>query len=265
MDLIRVYACAPTVFLLHCETFLAITTVRKLRSAALFVGGMSGSFRNRHSAVERLGCGVEGAYPDGLPVGWAEAGGGGGAGWGGVREVGCGLRPGRRWCRFALLLFVVDDVADFAGWNGQQVADDQWVDRGGFCGVQWEPVAGHAGIVLHGEWAVRQFRRGGRVVVEADLVLAAVGGAEEVLDHADQSQWAGGQACFFRPFAGGGGGGVLAGGDGPAGQVVIRTPIEWAAKTIQSERTREGATRVPDVEPAIRCSSGLLAKQTESV
>ena len=56
MDLIRVYACAPSVFLLHCETFLAITTVRKLRSAVLFVSEMSGSFRNRHSAIERLGC-----------------------------------------------------------------------------------------------------------------------------------------------------------------------------------------------------------------
>jgi hypothetical protein len=53
---------------------------------------------------------------------------------------------------------------------------------------------------------------------------------------------------------------------------VIRTPIEWAAKPVQSERMRlvelprrEGEKRVPDVEPAIQRSSGLLAKQTESV
>lgn len=43
------YVCAPTAFLLHCETFLAITTVRRVRSAALFVGGTSGSFKNRHN------------------------------------------------------------------------------------------------------------------------------------------------------------------------------------------------------------------------
>ncbi|GAA0507525.1 hypothetical protein GCM10008937_14230 [Deinococcus depolymerans] len=40
---------------------------------------------------------------------------------------------------------------------------------------------------------------------------------------------------------------------------IIQTPIEWAAKTIQSERMRlvellrrVGVKRVPDVEPAIR-------------
>ena len=33
---------------------------------------------------------------------------------------------------------------------------------------------------------------------------------------------------------------------------LIRTPIEWAAKPVQSERMREGEKRVPDVEPAIR-------------
>ena len=63
------YVCAPTAFLLLCETFLAVTTVRKLRSAALFFGEMSGCFRNRYSAIERLGCGVEGAHPDVLPDG----------------------------------------------------------------------------------------------------------------------------------------------------------------------------------------------------
>ena len=99
------YVCAPTAFLLLCETFLAVTTVRRLRSAALFFGEMSGCFGNRHSAIERLGCRAERDHPDVLPVGWAEAGGdgGGGAGRGGVREVGCGLRHGRRWRRFALL------------------------------------------------------------------------------------------------------------------------------------------------------------------
>ena len=61
------YVCAPTAFLLHCETFLAITTVRRLRSAVLFVSEMSGSFRNRQSAIERLGCCAEGAHPDVLP------------------------------------------------------------------------------------------------------------------------------------------------------------------------------------------------------
>ncbi|GAA0519195.1 hypothetical protein GCM10008937_28480 [Deinococcus depolymerans] len=35
------------------------------------------------------------------------------------------------------------------------------------------------------------------------------------------------------------------------------------ARSIRAERV--GEKRVPDVEPAIRCSSGLLAKQTESV
>ena len=33
---------------------------------------------------------------------------------------------------------------------------------------------------------------------------------------------------------------------------MIRTPIEWAAKTIQSERMRVGEKRIPDVELAIR-------------
>ena len=33
---------------------------------------------------------------------------------------------------------------------------------------------------------------------------------------------------------------------------VIRTPIEWAAKPVQSERMRVRETRIPDVEPAIR-------------
>ncbi|GHG17592.1 hypothetical protein GCM10017784_05650 [Deinococcus indicus] len=32
----------------------------------------------------------------------------------------------------------------------------------------------------------------------------------------------------------------------------IRTPIEWAAQPVQSERMRVGAGRVPDVEPAVR-------------
>jgi len=36
------YVKAPRAFLLHCETFLAITTVLRLRSAALFVGGIFG-------------------------------------------------------------------------------------------------------------------------------------------------------------------------------------------------------------------------------
>jgi hypothetical protein len=34
--------------------------------------------------------------------------------------------------------------------------------------------------------------------------------------------------------------------------VLIRTPIEWAAKPVQSERMRVREKRVPDVEPAIR-------------
>ncbi|GGN33878.1 hypothetical protein GCM10010842_11950 [Deinococcus daejeonensis] len=33
---------------------------------------------------------------------------------------------------------------------------------------------------------------------------------------------------------------------------LIRIPIEWAAKPVQSERMRVGAGWVPDVEPAIR-------------
>ena len=33
---------------------------------------------------------------------------------------------------------------------------------------------------------------------------------------------------------------------------VIRTPIEWLAKPVQSERMRVGVGRVPDVELAIR-------------
>ncbi|WP_230289421.1 hypothetical protein [Deinococcus sp. 14RED07] len=43
--------------------------------------------------------------------------------------------------------------------------------------------------------------------------------------------------------------------DGPvsgAAAHLIRTPIEWTAKTIQSERMRVGEKRVPDVELAIR-------------
>ena len=46
---------------------------------------------------------------------------------------------------------------------------------------------------------------------------------------------------------------------------VIRTPIEWAAKPVQSERMRVGDGRVPDVELTDRWCSDLLTKQTESV
>ena len=46
---------------------------------------------------------------------------------------------------------------------------------------------------------------------------------------------------------------------------LIRTPIEWAAKPVQSERMRVGEKRVPDVELTDRWCSDLLTKQTESV